>query len=83
MELLGGILRIESFLAVTIGIVVLFVGKRLNERPGRLLVDPETGEEVNLRPATSSLFFIPMQWWAPLIAVAGKPWRPGAAAGGG
>ena len=32
MELLQGILRIESFLAVTLGIVVLFVGKRLNEK---------------------------------------------------
>ncbi|MCG6897909.1 MAG: sodium/glutamate symporter [Thiocapsa sp.] len=32
MELLDGIVRIDSFLAVTIGIVVLFVGKRLNEK---------------------------------------------------
>ncbi len=32
MEFLQGILRIESFLAVTLGIVVLFVGKRLNEK---------------------------------------------------
>jgi hypothetical protein len=52
-------------------VVVWFVGKQLNGRPGRILVDPKTGEEVDLRPATSSLFFIPMQWWAPLIAVAG------------
>jgi len=32
VELQDGILRVESFLAVTIGIVVLFVGKRLNDR---------------------------------------------------
>jgi ESS family glutamate:Na+ symporter len=47
MELLGGILRIESFLAVTIGIVVLFVGKRLNEKIGILrelsIPEPVTG----------------------------------------
>jgi len=47
MELLDGILRIESFLAVTIGIVVLFVGKRLNEKIGFLrefsIPEPVTG----------------------------------------
>ena len=32
MELQDGVLHIESFLAVTIGIVVLFVGKRLNDQ---------------------------------------------------
>ncbi|MDH4030200.1 MAG: sodium/glutamate symporter [Chromatiales bacterium] len=31
MELLDGILRIDEFLTVTLGIVVLFVGKRLNK----------------------------------------------------
>ncbi len=47
MELLDGILRIDSFLAVTIGIVVLFVGKRLNEGIGFLrefsIPEPVTG----------------------------------------
>lgn len=52
-------------------VVVWFVGKHLNERPGRRLVDPETGEDVVLRPATSSLFFVPVQWWAPLVVIAG------------
>jgi Na+/glutamate symporter len=32
MELQAGILHVESFLAVTIGILVLFVGKRLNDQ---------------------------------------------------
>jgi glutamate:Na+ symporter, ESS family len=32
MELLDGIIRIDSFLAVTIGIIVLFVGKLLNTK---------------------------------------------------
>ncbi len=47
MELLDGVLRIESFLAVTIGIVVLFVGKRLNQKVGFLrefsIPEPVTG----------------------------------------
>ncbi len=47
MELLDGVLRIESFLAVTLGIVVLFVGKRLNEKIGFLrelsIPEPVTG----------------------------------------
>jgi glutamate:Na+ symporter, ESS family len=47
MELLEGVLRIDSFLAVTIGIVVLFVGKRLNGAVGFLrnfsIPEPVTG----------------------------------------
>lgn len=47
MELQNGTLHIQSFLAVTIGIVVLFVGKRLNEQVGFLrefsIPEPVTG----------------------------------------
>lgn len=47
MELLDGIIRIDSFLAVTIGIVVLFVGKLLNTKVGFLrefsIPEPVTG----------------------------------------
>lgn len=47
MELLDGIIRIDSFLAVTIGIVVLFVGKLLNTKIGFLrefsIPEPVTG----------------------------------------
>ncbi len=47
MELIEGVLRIESFLAVTIGILVLFVGKRLNDAIGFLrtfsIPEPVTG----------------------------------------
>jgi ESS family glutamate:Na+ symporter len=32
LEIQDGILRIESFLAITIGIIVLFIGKRLNDK---------------------------------------------------
>jgi len=47
MEFQNGILHIQSFLAVTIGIIVLFVGKRLNEQFGLLrefsIPEPVTG----------------------------------------
>ncbi|MBK1618609.1 sodium/glutamate symporter [Lamprobacter modestohalophilus] len=47
MELAEGILRIDSFLAVTIGVLVLFVGKRLNDKVGLLrelsIPEPVTG----------------------------------------
>jgi len=51
MELQDGIIHIQSFLAVTIGIIVLFVGKRLNEQVGflRALSIPE--------PVTGGLLF--------------------------
>jgi glutamate:Na+ symporter, ESS family len=47
MELHDGILAVDSFLAVTIGIVVLFVGKRVNDAVGFLrefsIPEPVTG----------------------------------------
>lgn len=47
MELDGNILHIDSLIAVTIGIIVLFVGKRLNDRVGFLreysIPEPVTG----------------------------------------
>lgn len=49
------------------------VGTTLNGVPGRLLVDPRTGEQVVLR-RRHDLFFIPMQWWAivmVLVAIVG------------
>jgi len=47
MEIIDGVLRIEQFLTVTLGIVVLFVGKRLNDRIAFLrelsIPEPVTG----------------------------------------
>ena len=47
MELQDGVLRLESFFAVTLGIIVLFVGKRLNDAVGFLrefsIPEPVTG----------------------------------------
>lgn len=51
MEFQDGLLRVDSFLAVTIGILVLFVGKRLNERV-RLLRELSIPE-----PVTGGLLF--------------------------
>ena len=38
------------------------LGLKLHNKPGRVLVDPETGEKVELK-ATHSLFWIPMHYW--------------------
>ncbi len=47
MEFQSGIVQVQSFLAVTIGIIVLFVGKRLNDRFSLLrefsIPEPVTG----------------------------------------
>lgn len=44
-------------------VAVWFIGSYLNSRPGRALIDKQTGEEVVIRPS-HDLFFIPMQWWS-------------------
>ena len=49
------------------GIVVWVLGTRMNGT-GRLLVDPQTGQQVTIR-RKHSLFFIPMQYWGIVAAV--------------
>jgi ESS family glutamate:Na+ symporter len=47
MELVDGVLKLDNFLAITLGIVVLFVGKRINDAVGFLrefsIPEPVTG----------------------------------------
>lgn len=44
------------------GVADHFIGKKLNEREGRLVQDVETGEVLELKN-THSFFWIPMQHW--------------------
>jgi hypothetical protein len=43
------------------------IGQRMNSG-GRVLIDKETGQELMLKPG-HSLFFIPVQYWSPILAV--------------
>lgn len=52
------------------GAACWFMGRYLHSRPGRVLVDKVTGEEVIQRP-THSLFFIKLEYWAPILFVVG------------
>jgi hypothetical protein len=47
-----------------------FVGQWLQKRGKRVLIDTKTGEEVVLGKS-HTLFFIPMIWWGPILAVCG------------
>lgn len=51
-------------------VAVWFLGRRLNGRPGRTLVDQATGQRMVLR-RKHDLFFIKMEYWAPILAVLG------------
>ena len=45
------------------------LGRRLNGRAARTLLDPATGQQVTLR-RDHSLFFIRMEYWAAILALA-------------
>jgi hypothetical protein len=54
-------------LALFLSSVFVFAsGNKLNNKEGRILIDPETYEEVLLK-TTHSLFWIPMQYWSVII----------------
>jgi hypothetical protein len=47
-----------------------FVGRFFQNGKAQVLIDPKTGKEVVLRKS-HTLFFIPIIWWAPILAVFG------------
>jgi hypothetical protein len=54
------------------GIFSLELGRRLNRPGGRVLIDRETGAEVHTTPGNHHrLFFIPMQYWGPILFIGG------------
>ena len=54
--------------AVLAGAAVWLLGRRLNGRPGRTMIDRQTGEEVELKNK-HDLFFIPMEYWGPILVL--------------
>lgn len=51
-------------------IPVWIIGKKLNTKTEKTLIDPDTGENVSLQSGGGhELFFIPMEYWAPILVV--------------
>ncbi|MBO7419610.1 MAG: hypothetical protein J6U06_00620 [Spirochaetaceae bacterium] len=50
------------------GVICWFLGRYLNSRPGRTVIDKETGEELELRKE-HSFFFIPLQYWGIILGI--------------
>ena len=47
-----------------------FIGRYFQNREPQVLIDPKTGKKVVLRKS-HTLFFIPIMWWGPILAVFG------------
>jgi hypothetical protein len=55
-----------GFLGATLfltGIAVWFIGRRLNRRPGKTVIDPKTKQQVILK-IRHTVFFVPMEYAA-------------------
>ncbi|KHG33023.1 hypothetical protein [Sulfurospirillum sp. MES] len=48
--------------------IIFFVGQKLNNKPGKVVIDKETNEEYILK-STHSLFWIPLRYWGIVTAV--------------
>jgi hypothetical protein len=51
-------------------VAVYFAGSFFNGKPGRVMVDKATGQEITCR-RVHSLFFIPMEYWGFILAAIG------------
>ena len=61
-------LAISLFLSA---IVCWFLGSHLKKRSDRIVIDKETGKEFVFNQSCHTLFFIPMHFWGPLLALIG------------
>ena len=48
--------------------IIFFVGTKLNNKLGRVVIDKETNQEYELK-STHSLFWIPLQYWSAVTAL--------------
>jgi len=53
------------------GALVYVVGDRLNNKPGKILIDPETNQQIELK-GVHTMFWVPMQYWGIIIAIGGS-----------
>ncbi|UXP30972.1 hypothetical protein N6H18_11485 [Reichenbachiella agarivorans] len=63
-------LHAVSYALLITGIFSWFLGKRWNNHPGRIIIDKNTGEKINLK-TNHSIFWIPMQYWGILFTLLG------------
>ncbi|MDX8379159.1 MAG: hypothetical protein R8K48_03815 [Gallionella sp.] len=47
-------------------IVVFILGNKINRKPGKIVIDPENNERIELK-TTHSMFWIPLQYWSLII----------------
>jgi hypothetical protein len=59
-----------AFVFIVSGVTIWHLGKALNAKSGKVLVDMETGEHYRMGTG-HSLFFIPMHYWGPVGLVLG------------
>lgn len=64
----ASIVTFASFIPA--GVATWYVGRRMNRNALRELVDPQTGETVQLR-SYHDFFFLRVEWWCPIMAILG------------
>jgi hypothetical protein len=60
--------KLVGFIAAAL--IVWPLGRYLNSKKGRVLVDPDTGKQVVFKQG-HMLFFIPLEYWGPILVVLG------------
>jgi hypothetical protein len=51
-------------------VAVWLLSKRLEQRPARIVIDRETGEEIRLEEK-HDLFYVPLRYWPSILILAG------------
>jgi len=58
-----------SVAMILAGVACWFLGQKLNGKAPRVMIDKESGQEISMKEAAHSFFFIPVQFWAPILII--------------
>jgi len=54
---------------VVSAVICWFWGLAYKNTPSRVVIDKQTGQEIILQPPRPALFFIPLQYWGPILLI--------------
>ena len=72
-SLLSGVPYHPAIASIVAAVINWFVGVRINNRPGNVFKNEQTGHTFEVRNK-STFFWVAMEWWSVVMAILGILW---------
>ena len=57
-----------GYVLLLAAVCVWFLGKKLNSKPGKILIDPATNQNIEIKQK-HTIFWMPMEWFAVVLVI--------------